>query len=280
MAKNYPNDYALRCFIGDVREKERLYRAMSGVDFVVHAAATKIVPTAEYNPFESVRTNVLGAMNVIDACIDQKVKKVIALSTDKASSPVNLYGATKLCSDKLFTASNSYSGEHGTKFSVVRYGNVVGSRGSVVPFFKEKAKGGELPVTDFRMTRFLITLSEAVETVLFAFRKMHGTEIFVKQIPSVKIVELAKALAPNAKLKEIGLRPGEKLHEQLIGEDEAQYTYKFDGYYKILSPLNNWCNDKKRTFGGEKVNSDFIYKSDTNNSWLSQKKLESWLTKQ
>ena len=280
MAKNYPDDSALRFFIGDVREKERLYRAMSGVDFVVHAAATKIVPTAEYNPFESVRTNVLGAMNVIDACIDQKVKKVIALSTDKASSPVNLYGATKLCSDKLFTASNSYSGEHGTKFSVVRYGNVVGSRGSVVPFFKEKAKGGELPITDFRMTRFLITLSEAVDTVLFAFKKMHGTEIFVKQIPSVKIVELAKALAPNAKLKEIGLRPGEKLHEQLIGEDEAQYTYKFDGYYKILSPLNNWCNDKKRTSGGEKVDSDFIYKSDTNNSWLSQKKLESWLTKQ
>ena len=280
MAKNYPNDTALRFFIGDVREKERLYRALSGVDFVVHAAATKIVPTAEYNPFESVRTNVLGAMNVIDACIDQKVKKVIALSTDKASSPVNLYGATKLCSDKLFTASNSYSGEHGTKFSVVRYGNVVGSRGSVVPFFKEKAKGGELPITDFRMTRFLITLSEAVETVLFAFKKMHGTEIFVKQIPSVKIVELAKALAPNAKLKEIGLRPGEKLHEQLIGEDEAQYTYKFDGYYKILSPLNNWCNDKKRISGGEKVDSDFIYKSDTNNSWLSQKKLESWLTKQ
>ena len=280
MAKNYPNDSALRFFIGDVREKERLYRAMSGVDFVVHAAATKIVPTAEYNPFESVRTNVLGAMNVIDACIDQKVKKVIALSTDKASSPVNLYGATKLCSDKLFTASNSYSGEHGTKFSVVRYGNVVGSRGSVVPFFQEKAKGGELPITDFRMTRFFITLSEAVETVLFTFKKMHGTEIFVKQIPSVKIVELAKALAPNAKLKEIGLRPGEKLHEQLIGEDEAQYTYKFDGYYKILSPLNNWCNDKKRTSGGEKVDSDFIYKSDTNNSWLSQKKLESWLTKQ
>ena len=280
MAKNYPDDSALRFFIGDVREKERLYRAMSGVDFVVHAAATKIVPTAEYNPFESVRTNVLGAMNVIDACIDQKVKKVIALSTDKASSPVNLYGATKLCSDKLFTASNSYSGEHGTKFSVVRYGNVVGSRGSVVPFFKEKAKGGELPITDFRMTRFLITLSEAVETVLFAFKKMHGTEIFVKQIPSVKIVELAKAIAPNAKLKEIGLRPGEKLHEQLIGEDEAQYTYKFDGYYKILSPLNNWCNDKKRTSGGEKVDSDFIYKSDTNNSWLTQNKLESWLTKQ
>ncbi len=279
MAKNYPNHTSLRFFIGDVREKERLYRAMSGVDFVVHAAATKIVPTAEYNPFESVRTNVLGAMNVIDACIDQKVKKVIALSTDKASSPVNLYGATKLCSDKLFTASNSYSGEHGTKFSVVRYGNVVGSRGSVVPFFKERAKSGELPITDFRMTRFLITLSEAVETVLYTFKKMQGSEIFVKQIPSVKIVELAKALAPNAKLEEIGLRPGEKLHEQLIGEDEAQYTYKFDGYYKILSPLNNWCNDKKRTLGGEKVGSDFVYKSDTNDSWLTQKKLERWLSK-
>lgn len=279
MAKNYPNHNSLRFFIGDVREKERLYRAMSGVDFVVHAAATKIVPTAEYNPFESVRTNVLGAMNVIDACIDQKVKKVIALSTDKASSPVNLYGATKLCSDKLFTASNSYSGEHGTKFSVVRYGNVVGSRGSVVPFFKERAKSGELPITDFRMTRFLITLSEAVETVLYTFKKMQGSEIFVKQIPSVKIVELAKALAPNAKLEEIGLRPGEKLHEQLIGEDEAQYTYKFDGYYKILSPLNNWCNDKKRTSGGVKVGSDFIYKSDTNDTWLSQKKLERWLSK-
>ena len=279
MAKNYPNHTSLRFFIGDVREKERLYRAMSGVDFVVHAAATKIVPTAEYNPFESVRTNVLGAMNVIDACIDQKVKKVIALSTDKASSPVNLYGATKLCSDKLFTASNSYSGEHGTKFSVVRYGNVVGSRGSVVPFFKERAKSGELPITDFRMTRFLITLSEAVETVLYTFKKMQGSEIFVKQIPSVKIVELAKALAPNAKLEEIGLRPGEKLHEQLIGEDEAQYTYKFDGYYKILSPLNNWCNDKKRTSGGVKVGSDFIYKSDTNDTWLSQKKLERWLSK-
>ena len=279
MAKNYPNHNSLRFFIGDVREKERLYRAMSGVDFVVHAAATKIVPTAEYNPFESVRTNVLGAMNVIDACIDQKVKKVIALSTDKASSPVNLYGATKLCSDKLFTASNSYSGEHGTKFSVVRYGNVVGSRGSVVPFFKERAKSGELPITDFRMTRFLITLSEAVETVLYTFKKMQGSEIFVKQIPSVKIVELAKALAPNAKLEEIGLRPGEKLHEQLIGEDEAQYTYKFDGYYKILSPLNNWCNDKKRTSGGEKVGSDFVYKSDTNDSWLTQKKLERWLSK-
>ena len=277
MAKRYPNNRALRFFIGDVREKERLYRAMSGVDFVVHAAATKIVPTAEYNPFECVRTNVLGAMNVIDACIDQNVKKVVALSTDKASSPVNLYGATKLCSDKLFTASNAYSGEHGTKFSVVRYGNVVGSRGSVIPFFREKAGSGELPITDFRMTRFLITLPQAVETVLYAFKKMQGTEIFVKVIPSVKIVEIAKALAPDAKLKEIGLRPGEKLHEQLIGEDEAQFTYKFDGYYKILSPLNNWCNDKKRIMGGKKVPLNFIYKSDSNDFWLTSNDLKKWL---
>ena len=277
MAKRYPNNRALRFFIGDVREKERLYRAMSGVDFVVHAAATKIVPTAEYNPFECVRTNVLGAMNVIDACIDQNVKKVVALSTDKASSPVNLYGATKLCSDKLFTASNAYSGEHGTKFSVVRYGNVVGSRGSVIPFFREKAGSGELPITDFRMTRFLITLPQAVETVLYAFKKMQGTEIFVKVIPSVKIVEIAKALAPDAKLKEIGLRPREKLHEQLIGEDEAQFTYKFDGYYKILSPLNNWCNDKKRIMGGKKVPLNFIYKSDSNDFWLTSNDLKKWL---
>ena len=277
MAKRYPNNRALRFFIGDVREKERLYRAMSGVDFVVHAAATKIVPTAEYNPFECVRTNVLGAMNVIDACIDQNVKKVVALSTDKASSPVNLYGATKLCSDKLFTASNAYSGEHGTKFSVVRYGNVVGSRGSVIPFFRGKVGSGELPITDFRMTRFLITLPQAVETVLYAFKKMQGTEIFVKVIPSVKIVEIAKALAPDAKLKEIGLRPGEKLHEQLIGEDEAQFTYKFEGYYKILSPLNNWCNDKKRIMGGKKVPLNFIYKSDSNDFWLTSNDLKKWL---
>ena len=277
MAKNYPNDSALRFFIGDVREKERLYRAMSGVDFVVHAAATKIVPTAEDNPFESVRTNVLGAMNVIDACIDQKVKKVIALSTDKASSPVNLYGATKLCSDKLFTASNSYSGEHGTKFSVVRYGNVVGSRGSVVPFFKEKAKGGELPITDFRMTRFLITLSEAVETVLFAFKKMHGTEIFVKQIPSVKIVELAKALAPNAKLKEIGLRPGEKLHEQMIGVEDSDFTYEYDHHFKILPQINNWSQDSNRIKNGRKVPEGFVYTSDSNSDWMTEESFLSWI---
>ena len=231
MAKNYPNPTSLRFFIGDVREKERLYRAMSGVDFVVHAAATKIVPTAEYNPFESVRTNVLGAMNVIDACIDQKVKKVIALSTDKASSPVNLYGATKLCSDKLFTASNSYSGEHGTKFSVVRYGNVVGSRGSVVPFFKERAKSGELPITDFRMTRFLITLSEAVETVLYTFKKCKDQR-FCKTNPSVKIVNWQKLL-PQCRVNRITTR--RKITRTTYWRDEAQYTYKFNGYYKILS---------------------------------------------
>ena len=207
MGKLYPGNDVLRFFIGDVRDKDRLYRALAGVDYVVHAAATKIVPIAEYNPFECVKTNVLGAMNVIDATIDQKVKKVVALSTDKASSPINLYGATKLASDKLFTASNAYSGEHGTKFSVVRYGNVAGSRGSVIPLFNEIKDTGILPITDYRMTRFLITLPEAVETVTHAFKEMTGSEIFVKKIPSVKIKELARVMAPDCKFKEIGMRP-------------------------------------------------------------------------
>ncbi len=279
MAKLYPNSSALRFFIGDVRDKERLYRALTGVDFVVHAAATKIVPTAEYNPFECVKTNVLGAMNVIDASIDQKVKKVIALSTDKASSPINLYGATKLASDKLFTASNAYSGEHGTKFSVVRYGNVAGSRGSVIPFFNEIKNSGSLPVTDLRMTRFLITLEEAVKTVIFAFKEMIGSEIFVKKTPSVRILDLAKIIAPDCKINEIGLRPGEKLHEQLISADEASYTYEFNDYFKILSPLNKWDTCSKRTRGGKKVSHNFTYTSDDNNTWLEKSELSKWLEK-
>jgi len=240
MAKSYPEDNRLRFFIGDVRDKDRLYRALAGVDYVVHAAATKIVPIAEYNPFECVKTNVLGAMNVIDATIDQKVKKVVALSTDKASSPINLYGATKLASDKLFTASNSYSGEHGTRFSVVRYGNVAGSRGSVIPFFKEIREQGTLPITDLRMTRFLITLSEAVKTVEYAFREMIGSEIFVKKIPSVKITDLAQIIGPDCKMEEVGMRPGEKLHEQLISSDESSHTYEFEDYFKILSPQSSF----------------------------------------
>ena len=277
MAKSYPEDNRLRFFIGDVRDKDRLYRALAGVDYVVHAAATKIVPIAEYNPFECVKTNVLGAMNVIDATIDQKVKKVVALSTDKASSPINLYGATKLASDKLFTASNSYSGEHGTRFSVVRYGNVAGSRGSVIPFFKEIREQGTLPITDLRMTRFLITLSEAVKTVEYAFREMIGSEIFVKKIPSVKITDLAQIIGPECKMEEVGMRPGEKLHEQLISSDESSHTYEFEDYFKILSPLNRWDSCSKRIKGGKKVNEGFVYTSDKNGSWLRNEDLKNWL---
>ena len=277
MAKLYPDNKVLRFFIGDVRDKDRLYRALAGVDFVVHAAATKIVPTAEYNPFECVKTNIFGAMNVIDATIDQKVKKVVALSTDKASSPVNLYGATKLASDKLFTASNAYSGEHGTKFSVVRYGNVAGSRGSVIPFFNEIKGNGQIPITNMRMTRFLISLPEAVEIVFEAFNTMLGSEIFVKKIPSVKITELASVIAPICKQVEIGMRPGEKLHEQLISEDESTYTYEFDKYFKILSPLNNWNNFPERYKNGRKVEEGFSYSSNNNDVWLEGDLLKNWL---
>ncbi len=277
MAKMYPDNKVLRFFIGDVRDKERLYRALAGVDYVVHAAATKIVPTAEYNPFECVKTNVLGAMNVIDATIDQKVKKVVALSTDKASSPINLYGATKLASDKLFTASNSYAGEHGTRFSVVRYGNVAGSRGSVIPFFREIRQNGEIPITNLNMTRFLLTLSEAVNTVIHAFEEMVGSEIFVRKAPSVKITELAKIIAPGCLIKEIGMRPGEKLHEQLISIEESPYTYEFKNYYKILTPINNWNSSKERTKGGIKVKEEFFYVSDKNDWWLRENELETWL---
>ena len=277
MAKSYPDQDNLRFFIGDVRDKDRLYRALAGVDYVIHAAATKIVPIAEYDPFECVKTNVIGAMNVIDATIDQKVKKVVALSTDKASSPINLYGATKLASDKLFTASNSYSGEHGTKFCVVRYGNVAGSRGSVIPLFNEIKNKGKLPITDVRMTRFLITLSEAVKTVEHAFKEMVGSEIFVKKIPSVRIIDLAKVIAPECKIEQVGMRPGEKLHEQLISSDEASHTCEFDQYYKILSPLNRWDSCSRRIKGGKKVDEGFVYTSDQNNSWLEGMKLKEWL---
>ncbi len=279
MAKKFAKYNCLRFFIGDVREKDRLHRALINVDYVIHAAATKIVPTAEYNPFECVKTNVIGAMNLIDATIDQKVKKVVALSTDKASSPVNLYGATKLASDKLFTASNAYVGEHGTKFSVVRYGNVANSRGSVIPLFKEQSKSGKITITDYSMTRFLISLNEAIQTVILAFREMEGSEIFVRKIPSINILDLAKCIAPRAEFTEIGIRPGEKLHEQLISIDESRYTFEFKDYYKILSPLNNWNNSKKRMGKGEQVVDGFSYASDSNNYWLAGDKLNSWLAR-
>lgn len=280
MAKSY-NDGRVRFFIGDVRDKDRLYRALDGVDYVVHAAATKIVPTAEYNPFECVKTNVLGAMNVIDACIDKGIKKVVALSTDKASSPINLYGATKLTSDKLFVSGNAYSGEHGTSFSVVRYGNVMGSRGSVIPFFIGLIASGvdELPITDPKMTRFMITLDQGVELVWHAFSDMVGGEIYVKKIPSMNIMDIAEAVSKNAATKVIGIRPGEKLHEQMIGLEDAPYTFEYEEHFKILPMINDWFNSNDRIKDGVLVNSDFTYSSDNNSEWMTVKKLEEWIAR-
>jgi UDP-N-acetylglucosamine 4,6-dehydratase (inverting) len=279
MAKLYANDDRLRFFIGDVRDKDRLARALYGVDFVVHAAATKIVPTAEYNPFECVKTNVLGAMNLIDACIDQGVKRVVALSTDKASSPANLYGATKLTSDKLFIAGNAYSATHETRFAVVRYGNVMGSRGSVIPHFLSLADSAALPITDARMTRFMITLEQGVGLVWHAFEDMVGGEIYVKKIPSMKVVDIARAVAPNAGHEIVGIRPGEKLHEQMIGAEDSLYTYEYDDHYKILPAIHGWNNDPRRSNGGTLVNPDFTYCSNNNVEWMSIEALRSWVEK-
>lgn len=277
MAKDFTDESRIRFFIGDVRDKDRLYRALDGVDYVIHAAATKIVPTAEYNPFECIKTNINGAMNLIDACIDKGVKRVVALSTDKASSPINLYGATKLASDKLFVAANSYAGEHGTQFAVVRYGNVMGSRGSVIPFFNSIKDSGVLPITDERMTRFLISLEQGVELVWHAFEDMVGGEIYVKKIPSIKLVDLAKTIAPNAELDIVGIRPGEKLHEQMIGSEDAYYTYEYDKYFKILPAINDWWRTPERIKNGKKVPDNFTYASDTNPEWMTTSELNIWL---
>jgi UDP-N-acetylglucosamine 4,6-dehydratase len=278
MAKKFGDDQRVRFFIGDVRDKDRLYRALDGVDYVVHAAATKIVPTAEYNPFECVKTNINGAMNLIDACIDQKVKRVVALSTDKASSPVNLYGATKLASDKLFVAGNSYAGVHETRFSVVRYGNVMGSRGSVIPFFMSLKDTGVLPITDERMTRFMISLEQGVELVWHAFEDMVGGEIYVKKIPSMKMTDLARAVAPEARQEIIGIRPGEKLHEQMISAEDSFYTYEYGEHYKILPAINSWSLDTNRIKDGNKVAEGFSYTSDNNKEWLTPEDLRAWIT--
>ena len=267
----------MRFFIGDVRDKDRLSRALHGIDYVVHAAATKIVPTAEYNPFECVKTNVFGAMNLIDACIDQRVKRIVALSTDKASSPANLYGATKLTSDKLFIAGNSYSGDKDSRFAVVRYGNVMGSRGSVIPFFLSIAEKGVIPITDPRMTRFMITLEQGVELVWHAFEDMVGGEIYVKKIPSMCIGEVALACAPVAKHNIVGIRPGEKLHEQMIGCEDAPYTYEYANYFKILPSIHNWDRDSNRINGGKLVSPDFTYSSDKNPEWMSVDILRTWI---
>ena len=277
MAKKFQNDDRVRFFIGDVRDRDRLYRALDGIDYVIHAAATKIVPTAEYNPFECVKTNINGAMNLIDACIDQKVIKVVALSTDKASAPANLYGATKLASDRLFVASNAYSGEHGTLFSVVRYGNVIGSRGSVIPFFLKEMHRGVLKITDPRMTRFMITLEQGVDLVLHAFNDMTGGEIYVKKLPSMKVIDLAFAIAPEATQEVVGIRPGEKLHEQMIGAEDAFYTYEYENYYKILPSINNWSNCPIKVNKGKKVPEGFTYSSESNTDWMDKSTIQNWI---
>ena len=277
MKQLFKDDNRVRFFIGDIRDKDRLYRALDGVDYVVHAAATKIVPTAEYNPFECVKTNVNGAMNLIDTCIDQGVKRVVALSTDKASAPANLYGATKLASDKLFVASNSYSGSKKTKFSVVRYGNVMGSRGSVIPFFISLIKSGEFPITDPRMTRFMISLEDGVNLVWQAFDDMVGGEIYIKKIPSIKLVDIATAISEKNKQKIVGIRPGEKLHEQMIGVEDAPYTYEYKKYFKILPSINDWGKDEARIGDGIRVPENFMYTSDNNKEWMKISDLQDWI---
>ena len=267
LRQQYPVDQfpQLRFFIGDVRDRDRLYRAFDGVDTVVHAAALKQVPTAEYNPLEAIKTNIMGAANVIDAAIDRNVKKVLALSTDKAANPINLYGATKLCSDKLFVAANAYSGLHRTRFSVVRYGNVVGSRGSVIPYFLAQRPSGRLTITDPRMTRFLITLDEGVAFVLSSLGEMLGGEIFVPKIPSVRVTDLARVIAPECTQEVIGIRPGEKLHEAMIGEDDARLTLEFGQHY-VIQPTHAFWNHKDYAEGraGRPCADGFSYMSDTN----------------
>ncbi|KGR86932.1 UDP-N-acetylglucosamine 4,6-dehydratase (inverting) [Lysinibacillus boronitolerans] len=264
-------DNRLRFFIGDVRDQDRLHRAFDGVDIVIHAAAMKHVDACEYNPFEAVKTNIHGAQNIIEAAIDCGVEKVIALSTDKACAPVNLYGATKLASDKLFVAANAYVGDKKTSFSVVRYGNVVGSRGSVVPFFKKVKETGRVPVTDERMTRFWITLDQGVQFVLDNLKRMHGGEIFVPKIPSMKVMDLARAIAPECEIEIMGIRPGEKLHEAMIMEDDARHTVEFDDYY-IIQPEFPWWS-KKYAEGGKALPDGFAYTSDNNNDWLTVEEL-------
>lgn len=266
MAQEY-TDERIRFFIGDVRDKSRLYRAFESVDIVIHAAALKHVGACEYNPFEAIKTNIDGAQNIIEAAIDKGITNVIALSTDKACSPINLYGATKLASDKLFVAANSYVGEKRTKFSVVRYGNVVGSRGSVVPFFKKKRQTGILPITDERMTRFWITLDQGVKFVMDSLRRMQGGEIFVPKIPSMKVTDLAKAIGPDCEIKIVGIRPGEKLHEAMITEDDARRTLEYEDYYVIQPEFSWWKADHMD--GGKPLLEGFGYVSNINDEWLS-----------
>lgn len=274
MAREYDHPL-LRFFIGDVRDKNRLYRALDGVDFVIHAAALKQVPAAEYNPFEYIKTNIIGAQNLIDAAIDIQVEKVVALSSDKAANPINLYGATKLCSDKLFIAGNSYAVQSKARFCVVRYGNVVGSRGSVVPHFYEMKKKGLITITDKRMTRFWITLEQSVKLVLKALRLMHGGEIFVPKIPSMKVVDLAKVIAPECEIKISGIRPGEKMHEVMIPKDDSCRTLEFDDYY-IVQPSFPWWGGTNH-LGGKQMIENTKYSSDNNERWLTAEQMKELL---
>lgn len=276
MRQNFPDtgDSTVRYFIGDVRDRERLQRAFHGVDIVVHAAALKQVPACEYNPIEAIKTNVVGGTNVIEAAIDQGVKKVLALSTDKAVNPANLYGATKLCAEKLFVQGNAYSGDHGTVFSCVRYGNVVGSRGSVIPLFKKQRETGKVTVTDPRMTRFWITLDQGVRFVINCIEKMHGGEVFVPKIPSMNILDLAAAIAPGCPVDNIGIRPGEKLHEVLLGEDEARDAIELDDMF-VVEPSHPWWNADAWP-GGRRPVEGYRYASDSNTEWLTVDQLKAF----
>ena len=280
LSKLYKNDKRVRFFLGDVRDKDRLNRALDGVDYVVHAAALKIVPSAEYDPFETVKTNIIGSMNVIDNCINRNIKKVVALSTDKAVNPVNLYGSTKLAADKLFISGNAYSNFNKTKFSIVRYGNVLGSRGSIIPFLiNQKKEKNYFTITDKHMTRFVTTLESAVHLVWRAFDDMRGGEIYVDKNPSINILDIAKAIDPNKKIKFIGIRPGEKINEMMISKDDSRFTYDYNQYYKILPAINNWHLDKLRIKKGKKVKLGFEYSSNTNLEWMTVKEMNHWILK-
>ena len=273
----FQDDKRLRWFLGDIRDLDRLKRALHGVDYVIHAAALKQVDTGEYNPMEFIKTNVLGSQNVIDACIDSGVRKIVALSTDKASSPINLYGATKLTADKLFVAANNYSFAYGSLFSVVRYGNVMGSRGSVIPFFQKLAKDGKpLPITDIRMTRFWISLEQAVDFVLDSFELMSGGELFVPKIPSMKLIDLANAIAPDSEKIEIGMRPGEKLHEEMISVDDARRTILVGNRYVITPVVAEWGYNFPL---GEFMEEGMAYRSDNNESWMDEKTIKEFISK-
>lgn len=279
MVNLYKNNNKIKFFIGDVRDISSLNNVFSGVDYVIHAAATKIVPTAEYNPEECLKTNVLGAINVIQSAKLNNIKKLVALSTDKASNPINLYGASKLCSDKLIIASNFTNNKKKISFSVVRYGNVISSRGSVIPFFKNQSKSGIMTITHPDMTRFMINLDQAIECVFYAFKESLGGEIFVSKIPSMKVVDIAKTISSYAKIKYIGIRPGEKIHEQMIGLEDAPYTYEYEKYFKILPAIYDIYKNKRYVKNGLKVKSNFVYSSNKNKKWMTTKELKNWITK-